>query len=214
MSPCYSSIYAGDSVDEVYGFLKENAVNRTVTTKSSGTLAGGAVEYEFRRDTTLCNLQRISDGFSFDVILLIKQRNWDVKGEKRSGEPRIEDRMLVQRCTIGKQSSSGELLGYARSLTSTHDSWANTIDHLSMRMNGETLHVLRDTGKYKDFFDADGDFYPGAVVRKQEWEVQDDRLLINTTSTTYKADPATGERTPIHVDRKHAPDIESARLGE
>lgn len=184
----------GGELDDVFQFLNDNAANRTLAQQSEGTLAGNMVKYEFRRERTICNLVRTKKGFSYDAINVIKQRNSDLKDGRVVGEPRIEDRIVVRRCEFGIRESTGEVVGFSRTLTTTREGWAGSTDTQKMKLKDGKLLVEISTPAYDDFFGPGDVFFPGASVDKQTWFLRDGKLVVESRLTSYRVDPTTGER--------------------
>ncbi len=181
------SVNNAANLDLIQRFLSENAVNRTLSFAKDGRLAGGTVAYEFRRDMTICNLVRISESsLSFDLFYSIKQRNWDMNEGERSSDPRIEDRMLVQRINITALKSTGEVIGHARTISSTRKEWAAYVQTVKMRVEGNSLNLFRSSAGYTDFFGPGGEYYPGMDEVEESWSVEGGRLKIVTKGKTYR----------------------------
>lgn len=202
----------GGEFDNVYQFLQKNVVNRTLSRQAEGTIAGGTIAYEFQRDMTICNLVRTKNRFSYDVIYVIKQRNWDLKDGKKSGDPRIEDRMMVTRFELGNRKSTGEVVGFLRSVTSTRADWGGSTSTLRMKTEDETLLVEVKTGIYSDYFAAGGKYYPGASESNQQWFIRDGKLVLESRNKVYRVDPETGKKELVNDSDKPKVDTESAKL--
>lgn len=199
------------SFDEVYAFLEQNAVNRTVSRDEKGTMAGGTVGYDLHREMTLCNLVRAKERFSYDVIYIIKQRNWDLKDGQQVGEQRVEDRILVQRFEFGARRSTGEIVGYSTGLTSTRDDWGGSTYLARLKLVDGALSVTLETGGYNDFFGPNDTRFPGASLTRQIWSVREGKLRIESRMTDFKVDPETGSREHLE-DVPLTVEVETARL--
>lgn len=206
-----TSVRAGE-FEEVYEFLQEHALNRTLSRQTEATLAGGTVAYEFRRDMTICNLVRTENRFSYDLIVTIKQRNWDVEDGEKTGDPRVEDRMLVLRFEFGRRLSTGEVVGYSHCITTTRTGWGGSTDTLRMKSENGELLVEAKTGVYDDFFAAAGEFYPGATVDQQRWFVRDGKLVLESRMNVYRVDPTTSARELVKGRDTLKVDTEIAKL--
>jgi hypothetical protein len=203
----------GDELDEVVQFLKANVINRTVSSHSTGVMADGKISYDFQRDMTYCNLIQNGKGFSYDVIAVIKQRNWDLKNGERFGDPQCKDRIYVSRKICGKRESTGEILGYDHGLTGSIGGWSGGTSSYRFKLRGGKLLIEFETARYNDFFDAEGKYYPGSLVGHEEFSLQDGKLVLsNTTKQVYHIEPETGRKESVKESDDVLVDKESAKL--
>lgn len=202
-----NGVRAGE-LEDIASFLQKNIINRTIVMEKEGKLAEGTVGYKFRRELTVCNLQRSGAAVNYDMIIRISQKNWDLKEGVQSGEARIEDRVLVIRYEIGLRKSTNEVAGFGRTLTTTRDDWGGMTDYVQLKVTGDTLAIDTYTPRYDDYFAAKGTFYPGASDAHQEWTLKDGKLQCQSTSKVYRVDPKTMQRTLVD-DRTKTPVIET-----
>lgn len=184
-------------LDQVFIFLRNNAVNRTLVMDKEGILAEGRVGYKFRREATLCNLLRKEQGFSYDVIYLIKQSKWDILKDNSKSEPSNQDRILVVRYELGFKKSTGELIGHTELITSTRSNWSGSTDAIQMKMEAGHLLVDVRTTPYEDFFDKGDTFYPGSTDEHQIWQIKDGKLVIESRSKVFRINAETLDRELI-----------------
>lgn len=198
--------------DRAYQFIEKHALNRTMIREDEGTIADGKVAYSFRREATLCKLVRSQNRFTYDVIYAIKQKNWDLQDGKKVGEPRTQDRILVKRYEFGHRKSTGELIGTTAALTSTRADFGASTSTLRMKLDGDRLNVEVETGKYDDYFDRGGKFYPGASVENQVWFTRDGKLICESRQKTFRVNPKSGDKEEVNVTDKVYVETELTKL--
>lgn len=201
-----------DAKDKAIAFLREKVINRKVRRENDGTnnTPDGTVAYHFKRDILFANLVESGNGFTFDAIVLIEQKNWDVEDGQKVGDPRRKDRALVLRYHLGQTRSTGELIGRVETLTSSVPHWLHDGESLRMRVKGEELILEKWTNLYSDFFSGGGEYYPGSAHVTYEFYLKDGKLHRSTTVETYEVDPETLEKKRVQEATKRSPDVEVA----
>ncbi len=199
--------------DQVYRFLDENLIGKTLERKSQKKIANDTVEAEFVRRMQFLNLTRTAETISFDLIALIKQTNYDLddRGRRLDKPPQVTDRSLVSRCMVRRLKSTGKLVGSLTMLTSSTGE-PGTPDGLQIRMEGGSLVMVQTTSLYDDFFAAAGAFKPAASRTKWMFSVEQDQLRLTTQEAICDVDPATLERKPWKSDRAPSVDYEVESL--
>ncbi len=126
--------------------------------------------------------------------------------------PGTEDRMLVQRYEFGRRKSTGEVVGFSHTVTTTRADWGGSVDTLRMKCDNGKLLVEVRTGRYDDHFDAGDKFYPGANVSNQTWSLRDGKLVVESRIKTYRVDPVSHEMELVNDSGAVKVNTESAKL--
>jgi len=183
---------------EVVKFLKAKVIGKTLETKSTSRIANGMVEAVFEARRTFSNLVETNQGFTFDVLIEIKQTNYDLDDQgKRTSASHNKDRTYVGHYMIGEKLSTGELIGMEVDLFSNDpDAYPYSPQVVRMDVEGDALIMAINTVLYQDFYGKQNRFTPGAVETRYEFRVEDGRLVARQTTRAYNVDPKTLDRTP------------------
>jgi len=204
----------GDDLEKIHRFLDEHVVNTKLTVHSQGTVLDGKMAFDFQRDRVVCNLSQDGDRLSFDEVYIIKHKIWDLVDGEKSGDARIQDRILVNRFEFGKRASSGQVIGHCRQLTSTSTIWAGgAADSARVWLDDGVLVMERRTMGHVDLFDQGGDFFPGMMENETQWTVSDGKLTARQTKgISWRVDPESGELSERSESAVPDPDREVYRL--
>lgn len=185
----------------VLQFLKRHVIGRAVgaapvTTHTDHDLITGAYE----EDALFSSLVETANGFSFDMTTLARGTRYvhDKSGKKLLAEGTL-NAVRVIRYEMTERKSSGQLVGFARFVSSTNtqpDPVAGTVFVVRMRLKGGVLEVEENMAGYADFVSANGTFKPRAVDGKYSYAVKQGKLAVHCQQTTFDVDPKTLRRTP------------------
>ncbi len=172
--------------DQVYDFLKANVMKRPLVRQSTGTNADKTLEFEFERTLIHTDLVKTERGLTFNQIMNIKQRNYDLdKDGKRTAAPaKVEDRMLVAEFALIQMRSAPLLLG---SQVIPANSWGDsTGSSLALRATMEqgALKIVSKSPDFADFFGAGGTSKPGISGSEAIYNLGSDGKLIMSETTT------------------------------
>jgi hypothetical protein len=186
-----------DTFDAVAAFVQKNLIGRTIETSITSKITDGSLETEFTRRTMYINLVRSKDVFTFDMIILIKQKLWDLdkNGKRVNEKPRIKDRALVSRYGLRKSKSTGKAIGGLILLTSSVSRPSLNGSAIRMWVSDGKLIMVSTTPLYYDRF-AKGDKYkPGASKVTTEFVVKQGKLHATTVEKGFDVDPETLKQT-------------------
>jgi len=196
-----SSVHAGEPPgkperDQVVKFLRDKVIGKTLETKSTSQIANGKVEAVFEARRTFSSLVKTNEGFTFDILIAIKQTNYDMDDQgNRIGASHKKNRTYVSRYLVGEKLSTGELIGTEVDVFSSDpDAYPYTPMVVRMGIEGDALLMDVDTVLYQDFYGKDDRFTPGALEIRYEFRTDKGRLVARQTTRAYDVDPKTLER--------------------
>ncbi|MET0143522.1 MAG: hypothetical protein ABW328_01860 [Ilumatobacteraceae bacterium] len=182
-------------------FLERNVIGRAVVSAPVTAMTNdGATEVTYVDQNLFGNLTVRADGFSFDLTSITLGRRY---GVDEHGEP-VElagsmDAVRVYRYDMTERSSTGELLGFGRFVSSTNvqsDPLAGTCFVVRMTLDGDELIVEDTQIGYGDFPARGGRRRPVALDGTYRYSVSDGQLTVQFDQSTYDVDPASLQRTP------------------
>ena len=182
-------------LDRLYSYFVDNLAGRRLEMTTTAVIAGGKVESEFHRRRTFTNLMKSANGFAFDVVAVIAQKNYDRNeaGERLPNPPQIKDRVVVVRYKIKKSVSSGELIGIAEIVLNTEQDPTAGAKSVRVHLAEEKLIVKTKDVLYADHFAPSGGRKPGVgEITEEYWTVQG-KLRGKTTDKSVEVDPRTLE---------------------
>lgn len=193
-----------DEIDTVQSFLEENVIGRTLETRITSQITGSSLEAEFHRRTHYQNLIRTPEALSFDVVFLVKQKNYDLdeNGKRLDKPPQVKDRNLVIRYSVRQLKSSGTLVGLQRVLTNSLTDPTGAGSAVQMSVKNSRLILTASTPLYSDHFAAADKLKTGASKITNEFWTEDQKLKSKIHEFGYDVDPETLERTPSGHDIK------------
>ena len=187
---------AASEKEDVIAFLKQNVMGRKVEHRSTDKLANNTLETDFIRQTIHTNLQETSQGFSFDVLYVVKQTIWDLDKEgKRQGQGRHEDRVLASRYEFKTRKSTGRLLGCMRGLTNSFIDPIGDVNFAQIELKNDRLIITESTVGYGDYFGKGGKYDPASSDIQTVMELKEGKLYRRQTVTSFNIDPETLQRT-------------------
>lgn len=186
---------------QVIDFLERNVIGKTVIAEPVTTCTSdNQIESTYIDQSFFSNLLRSADGFRFDLTSVTLGRRYVLDGDGKHKElAGTLDAVRLYRYEMTERASSGRLLGFARFLSSTNtasDPFAGTCFLVEMRMEGEDLVVQETQVGYADFFAYGGTRKPMASDGLYRYSVQDGKLVLRFTQTTFNVDPDSLKRTP------------------
>jgi hypothetical protein len=158
----------------------------------------GRIEPEYDRTIRFANLAVSPEGFSFNVLMMIKQTNFDLDADGNRILPgRVMDRTLVNRMRFGRSQSTGKIVGHRDTLYSDSPrvNFGMT-GNMIMSMEEDKLVILTIPGGYFDGFAAGGEFVPRTARIRMEVDVRDDKVFLTSTVQIFDVDADTLEMTP------------------
>lgn len=195
-------------------FVKEHLIGKTLETTLRAKIADTRqLETVFQRRTLYTHLVRNGDTASFDAIILIKQKLWDLdaKGKRKSEQPRVKDRALVIRYEIYASKASGAAIGSARQLTNSLSHTTGKATAVQMFVKNGALVLIESTPLYFDAF-AQGDTYrASASITRVTFRVADGKLSAVAVEKGFDVNPKTLKRTPnehnVTLESKQIPSL-------
>lgn len=186
---------------QVVDFLERHVIGHTVAAQPiTARTNGGRTEITYVDQNFFSNLSQTPDGFGFDLTAVTLGRRYGLDEQGR----RVElagslDAVRVYRYELTERPSTGQLLGFARFVSSTNtefDPFSGACFLSRMRLAGEELIVQDMQVGYGDFVDRGGVRRPIAVDGVYRYTVKDGRLIVQFDQGTFNVDPETLTRTP------------------
>lgn len=198
--------------DEVIHFLGREVIGRAVAAAPvviRSEADGLTTAYE--EDVVYSNLAETSHGFSFDLTTLARGTRYTA--EKHGSGQVAEGTMnsvRVIRYEMTKRRSTGEILGYARliSTTNAEDPLGGAFFLVRMGVVGDVLEVSEHLMGYGDIRSADGPFEPIAIDGTYRYRSENGALVVEYQQHNYHVDPhtlsksPTGEDFPLQISRE------------
>ncbi len=186
------------SFQEVADFVESNLVGKTLETKVTSKISDDTLETEFHRRTMYTNLVRTDDTATFDAIVLIRQKLWDLdsNGKRTTDEPRVKNRALVIRYGVHASKATGDAIGTSSILTNSIAPTPGQGSGIQMRVKDKKLILVVSTPMYFDAFAKDDKYRPAASTATTIFSVTEEKLTAETVEIGYDVNPTTLERSP------------------
>jgi hypothetical protein len=190
---------------QVIDFLEQNVIGRTVVSKPVVTRTNsGQTESSYVDQNFFSNLVRTPVGFRFDLTCLTRGQRFGLsdKGERVELAGSL-DTVRVYRYDMTERPSTGQVLGFARFVSSTNtefDPLAGTCFLVRMRMDGDDLVVEDVQMGYGDFVLRGGVRQPVASDTAYRYIGRNGKLTVRLQQSTFHVDPKTLHRTPTGDD--------------
>ncbi|WP_406698681.1 hypothetical protein V5E97_07315 [Singulisphaera sp. Ch08] len=182
---------------KILDFLKREVLGKSLVHHSVSKIDNGKLEVDFSRTLKFANVTTTERGFKFDLLIDIKQANYDLdESGARKGTSIAKDRSLVERFEIRERTSTGELLGYCSVITNSLKDSSGRADFVQVKLEGDRLKIKQSTVGYDDLFAAGDKTKPGAVETESDLFVSEGRLQHVQKIQSYEVDPASLKRTP------------------
>ncbi|WNZ06186.1 hypothetical protein [Streptomyces sp. 11x1] len=189
---------------DVVEFIGHNLIGRTLTSQPINTRTHeGRVETTYTDQTFFSNLVQRTNGFDFDLTLITHGRQFHLDAEDRPGAAAgTMDAVRVYRYAMTERVSTGQLLGFARyvSSTNTHfDPLAGTCFLVQMRIDDGALLVTEHQVGYGDFPTPDGGRKPQAMDCRYRYRLDDRGVLsVEFDQKSFDVDVNSFERQPTN----------------
>jgi hypothetical protein len=185
---------------EIVEFLKDHVIGKALGAPPVTTqVDGGRIAAAYEEDAVYSNLAESASGFSFDLTTLARGTRYLPNEKGGFVAEGTLNTVRVIRYELTERLSSGQVVGYARVISSTNtqpDPFAGTIFMVHIAVEEDAL-VLRETmGGYADFVTSDGKFKPVAVDGTYRFRVHHKKLSVQYEQETFDVDPSTNRRTP------------------
>ena len=197
-------LFSGPELDFFCKYMLDREFVLAPESKVTRWIDNGKIEVDFDRTVRFTNLSVSPGGFSFNVLLSVKQTNYDLDAEgKRILPGQMKNRTLIEKHTFSRSKSTGKIVGRTESIC--HDI-PNTV--LSMTRNqilfmeDEDKMVIIEIpdGFIGDYFTTGGKYKPGTAKNRTEIVVKDGKVIRTLTSETFDIDPETMKITPTGGD--------------
>lgn len=186
----------------VVEFIGENLIGRTLTSEFISAITNDEQsEATYWDQTFFSNLVRRADGFNFDLTAITVGRRFGLDSEGQRKElAGSMDAVRVYRYEMTERASTGQLLGFARHISSTNtqsDPMAGTCFLVQMEVDGDGLTVSERQVGYGDFPAPGGRRKPQALDSRYRYTVDGrGRLSVEFDQETFDVDPKSFERRP------------------
>jgi hypothetical protein len=186
---------------QVVKFLRNHVIGKTVVAAPVKTITDqGRTEGAYEDQTFYSNLVERADGFSFDLTVIFWGTLYELdKAGKRAREEGSLNAVRVYRYEMTERKSTGELVGFARFVSSTNtqpDPFAGTVFLARMWLEGDALIVHETQAGYADVAVAGGISKPIASDGNYRYAIEDGKLVVHLQQATFDVDPETHTRTP------------------
>ncbi|MXM64265.1 hypothetical protein GR925_12615 [Streptomyces sp. HUCO-GS316] len=183
------------SSKSVVEFIGKYLIGRTLTSEPISTHTdAGRVETTYADQTFFSNFVQRTSGFDFDLTVITRGRRF---GPDADG---TLDAVRVYRYEMTERVSTGQLLGFARYISSTntqYDPLAGSCFLIQMRVDGGALLVNERQIGYGDFPTPGGGRKPKALDCRYRYSL-DDRGVVSVEfdQESYDVDAESFERQP------------------
>ncbi|GGW86628.1 hypothetical protein [Streptomyces galilaeus] len=186
---------------DVVEFIGHNLIGRTLTSQPINTCTHeGHVETTYTDQTFFSNLVQCANRFAFDLTVMTRGRRFGVDAEDRPGTPAgTMDAVRVYRYAMTERMSSGQLVGFARYISSTNthfDPLAGTCFLVRMRIDDGALLVTEQQVGYGDFPTRDGGRKPQALDCRYRYRLDGGVLSVEFDQESFDVDIDSFERRP------------------
>ena len=193
---------APTKLNQIADYVKNELIGKTFSVETTVGIDEGKIETEFNRNATYSNLFSNETVIRFDELISIEQTTFELGDGKRKLPGVLRDRVLVIRHEYWQSESTGEVIGFAQTISNTMSS-SSVPTRNTIQLEDNQLKIVASTVGYADLFEAGGGYYPGAIILEQVFDRTDSKLQRTDSTTVFRVDPDTRKRTrtssPVEV---------------
>ncbi|WP_417395992.1 hypothetical protein [Gimesia chilikensis] len=211
---CVTTLLAEDGesrpYDRAIDFIENKMIGKTLETKVVTKINKGNIETEFHRRVLYTNLVKTEDSASFDAIILIRQRLWDLNenGKRKSETPREKNRALVLRYGVHALKSTNGIIGNSIPLLNSMTSSFGEGSTIQLFVEKDKLKMITATPLYSEGFGKDDSWIPLASSVTTTFSSNEGKLSAIETEEGFNVDPDTLKRQPSgHCVTLHSKEI-------
>ncbi|MFT3765050.1 MAG: hypothetical protein QM820_05985 [Minicystis sp.] len=204
-----TELAAASEREDVFDFLRQNVVGRTLTYAKSYVANEGRLEVRSKVSAMLTDLGRTESGFSYRTVTVVEQTLFELdENGAHTGVVRSEDRTMVSRCALRERRSAAEMQGICVSEVNTREDPTGGGSIISMRLEDDGLRYHLETANVEDWPVPGGTYVQAKGLWDGRYFMEKSMLHRESDYVVRYHDPTTLERIrddpPVHFSEAEA----------